>query len=357
MGEDSDVKWIHVKNQTPVFISKNMKIKNIRNLGIIALGGILIAIIMVFLLTRQKEEELDSIISQESISQSITSLSNQELSLQGISKWVENEKYYLFEVDNTVQLEKVKQLAEEKDYKLVNTKEGFSYKWEDNGKQIIYDLSTNILTIVGEDILTFNTKDSFTSESFSQLVSKYFDLNWKYELFHTEKGFNGETVYYLKRFIDEKILIEIDNPKQQTDHIALKNGKVIYAKLLLAKFVNTNKITPLVSQAELNTYINQPEYSKSITPDLDILNKEPGYIEIAYVQAEWDKIYRSISNCEADNISVVYLYKKMSQQYLTPVFHIEAQCEIAFKEKEFFVPAVWFVNAIEPSLIISDDSK
>jgi len=331
-----------------------MKLTNIKTLSIIIIGGILISVLVIIIIIRKNEKNLDSPISQTSFSSSFPSLTKEGLSLTGVTKWVENEKYFLFEVDNAVQLEKVKQLAGEKGYKLIYSKEGSIYNWKVKDRQIIYDLSTNILTIFGNDVLAINSSESVTAETFSKLVNKQFNLNLKYELFQTSDGSNGEKVYYLKRLLDEKNLVEMDNPNQQTDLIALKNGKVIYAKLLLTQFVKTEKIVPLLSKTDLEKYINQPTYPKAIIPNLEILSNEPEYKQMAYSEKEWNKIYRSFGNCEVDKISVVYLFKMMSQEYLTPVFRLEGQCKIVFKEKDFFVPSIWYVNAITPELISTE---
>lgn len=313
----------------------------------------MVAIVAVIILnTKNKNQYVTEPIPQNAIS-----TSNKNVSLKNLAKWVENEENYLWEVKNDIQLEKVTQIAEDNGLKLIRSDEGTVYHWTKSPKQIVYNLSANILTVTGSDLLLIDDLTNVNSQTFSELFKKYFGLDFLFEVFHNEQRDSGETVYYAKRYIDESGMIEIGSFMNQTDYIAVEGGKIVYAKLLLAEFMNTNKILPLISRAQLEEFVNQIDYPKDFYPKMDVLNGDPIFEAIEYVDSEYKKLLNSINNCQSEEIQVVYLYKNMSQKYLTPVFKLNVLCSAEYKEKQYSILGVMYVNAIEPSLIISDDSK
>lgn len=313
----------------------------------------MVAIVAVIILnTKNKNQYVTEPIPQNAIS-----TSNKNVSLKNLAKWVENEENYLWEVKNDIQLEKVTQIAEDNGLKLIRSDEGTVYHWAKSPKQIVYNLSANILTVTGSDLLLVDDLTNVNSQTFSELFKKYFGLDFLFEVFQNEQRDSGETVYYAKRYIDESGMIEIGSFLNQTDYIAVEGGKIVYAKLLLAEFMNTNKILPLISRAQLEEFVNQIDYPKDFYPKMDVLNGDPIFEAIEYVDSEYKKLLNSINNCQSEEIQVVYLYKNMSQKYLTPVFKLNVLCSAEYKEKQYSILGVMYVNAIEPSLIISDDSK
>lgn len=333
-------------------MKKLQNIINKRNLVIFLLA--LLVIVMVILLVKifigkDKDEYLTTPISQSAVS-----TSSRKILLKDKKFDIKSEDYYLWEVKSSLQLEKVKAIANNNNLQLGYYKEGYSYHWEKGSNQLLYTLTTNVLTVLGEDIITTDSISPVSSATFSSIVKKYFDLDWEYEIFETEKRDSGETVYYAKRLLNGTSMIEIASHNHQTDYIAVKNNKIVYAKLLLTEFINTKKILPLLSQKELGKYINQIKYPKDVYPKMDILNNDPVFEEIEYVESEYKKLRDSIDNCEVDIFTVIYLYKDVAQKYLTPVYRLDSQCKAKYKDKEYLIPAIVYVNAITPDLITSD---
>lgn len=310
----------------------------------------MVAIVAVIILnTKNKNQYVTEPIPQNAIS-----TSNKNVSLKNLAKWVENEENYLWEVKNDIQLEKVTQIAEDNGLKLIRSDEGTVYDWTKSPKQIVYNLSANILTVTGSDLLLVDDLTNVNSQTFSELFKKYFGLDFLFEVFQNEQRDSGETVYYAKRYIDESGMIEIGSFLNQTDYIAVEGGKIVYAKLLLAEFMNTNKILPLISRAQLEEFVNQIDYPKDFYPKMDVLNGDPIFEAIEYVDSEYKKLLNSINNCQSEEIQVVYLYKNMSQKYLTPAYKLNVLCSAEYEEKQYSIPGVMYVNAIRPELISTE---
>lgn len=333
-----------------ILVETSMKIKT-NKIIIIAIFLVIITLAVILLLTRSNKKEYLS----EPIPQTAVSFSNKKVSIKDLAKWVEKEDFYLWEVNNDIKLQNVEQIAYDNNLKLIRSEEGVISHWTKDSSQLIYNLSANTLTVLGKDLIKIEGLSNVTSASFTELFKKYFDLDCLFELFMTEKKETGETVFYAKRYLDQTNLIEIGSNNFQTDYIAVKDGKIVYASLLLAQYQNTKKILPLIARDELEKYINQVDYPKDFYPRMSILNNNPIFEEIEYVESEYKKVLNNINNCKADNISIVYIYKKMSQKYLTPVYKLEVQCELNYEGEVFAIPGIMYVNAIQPKFVSTEN--
>lgn len=333
-----------------ILVVISMKIKT-NKIIIIGISLAVIALLVIILLTQNDKKEYLS----EPIPQTAIAFSPEKVSIKELAKWVEKNDFYLWEVKNDIKLQKVEQIAYENNLKLIRSEEGVVYHWTKDSAQLIYNLSSNTLTVLGKDIIKIDGLSSVTSATFTDLFKKYFELDFLFEVFMTEKKESGETVYYAKRYLDETNLIEIGSHNYQTDYIAVKNGKILYANLLLAEYQNTNKILPLIARDELEKYINQANYPKDFYPQMSILNNNPVFEKIEYIESEYKKVLSSINNCKADDISIVYIYKKMSQKYLTPVYKLQVQCELEYEGDMYSIPGTMFVNAIQPEFVSTEN--
>ncbi|MGI6484115.1 MAG: hypothetical protein ACOX0R_00615 [Candidatus Dojkabacteria bacterium] len=324
--------------------------KTIIIIGIILIILVIGVVIFLFLNNKRKENYVITPIHQTSLSST-----DKEISLKDYKIVEDERKFSLWEVRNDLELTKIKEIANDSGLELNFESDGYFYQWIKGEKFMTYNLETNTLIISGEDIIKVESSD-LSNSIFSQLINQYFGFDWKYEVFETIKVGDNVTKYYAKRYIGEN-LMEKDYWDNQTDNIVVKDGKIISANLLLTQFTNTNKIIPLISQKELSKVINQSEYPKTNYFDFGVLWKEPNHEEMLYVSEEWEKIKKSVRDCKADKISIVYLYKDMSQKYLTPVYKIEAQCNMTYKGNDYFIPSTWYANAVNPELILTNDKK
>lgn len=323
--------------------------------------GILILIIFIILFTviglillfsnrRKGTKTLNEPIKQEVLN----TASNKKVVVKVEGVRSKEQVFNLWKVSNKVKLEDVRNIANGLGLKQGISEEASFYNWGSGNKKINYNVITNTLFILGDNILTLDSLNDVNASTFSDLVKKYFNYEWDYDMFYSDKLKSGETVYYARRYLFQDIRIEIDSHNQQTDYIAVKDGKILYAKLLLTEFVDSNILLPIISHGELANYINQPKYPKSIYIKRDIFNNDPVFESMEYIPSEYEAFNNSVNDCKSDNISLVYLYKNMNQGNLTPVYKIESVCSATYKNKSYSVPAVVYTNAINPNYVISN---
>ena len=269
---------------------------------------------------------------------------------------IENSKdteYKLFEVSNKIELEKIEKIISELDssLELVNSKEGEYYYWNNSGSSTYfqYSILTNTLTFSIEKGINWDEAE-LTGNSFDIFMNEYFDKDWDYELTNTLSFNDTSTIFYAKRKIYEKLLIETGEIYNETDYLMLENGKIVAGRLLLTTFTDTQEYVPIVNLETLKTFINSEAYPKSVyfnpSKTAEILS-----IEDQYLNEDIINIQNDINNCNASEIDLVYLYKSFEQQYLTPVYKIALDCNVEYNDETYSVPATSFVNAIEPNYI------
>jgi hypothetical protein len=261
---------------------------------------------------------------------------------------------YLYTVSKTVMLEKVTAFAKSISPKSIQTinESGSYYEWQYGDDYIIYELDQNTVIFAVKQGITWN-EASINGYSFTQFVSNYFNKSWNYSVPTSDKQPTGETIYYTKRVI-EGIPVEMVLNNQSTDYIATKNGKIVYGKILLSEFVKAGEKLPLISSSDLDKYINLESYPKEIYP-------EYGPIQNTILSAvdnksdDFDNIVKTLANCKSSSSSIIYLYKSLNQGNLTPVYKLDLQCEITYKDTVYTIPAVGYVNAIDPQYVSSTE--
>jgi len=256
----------------------------------------------------------------------------------------------VYSLSEELKVEDMKNLASDLNISLTTSEKSSFYQWgKDTGNMIVYDLIKNLAIINIKNGIDFDEAE-VTSVTFSNIVRKFFGEEWKYTVFKTERRDTGETVYYAKRLLNNGFPIEMKEHNQQTDYIASKNGKIMYMKFMLTEFTNTNTIVPLIASSELLDYINIKEYPKEIYPIFTTLQSTV-FKDINYVSSEFDEITKTLDNCKGASSKIVYLYTSMKQKTLLPVYRIDSECSVEYKGKEYFVPAVVYINAIDPKYI------
>lgn len=259
--------------------------------------------------------------------------------------------YPVLGVSNRVQLEKVKEMMTTLNLNipLKSSEEGGYYNWSDDKNSFFYDLDQNALIFKLSDGIVLNEAE-ITGYTFTNLLNKYFGLNWNYNVFAKEKRTTGETVYYAKRYITEKNLLEQRDNNGYTDYIAYKDGKITYGKLLLTEFTDANVSAPLITENELKRYLNVKDYPKELYPSYAVL-QDSVLKEVNYLSSDFEKITKTMTNCSGTATDVIYLYKSLNQKYLTPVYKMDLQCEIVYDSKTYQIPTTGYVNAIDPNYV------
>jgi hypothetical protein len=203
------------------------------------------------------------------------------------------------------------------------------------------------------NILIFELKEGLewsevelTKHSFNRFVKKYFGEDWNYILFDKEKRSGGEIVYYAKRLINDSDTIEMREHKGQTDYLALKDGKIVYGKLMLTVFGQSGYKVPLVSQDNLRSYLLQDNYPKEIYPRFDLMSGSL-LSEVDYLSPAFMEVAESVDNCTAREVSIIYYYKSFQQGLLTPVYKLSLDCDISYKKQVYSIPTTAYVSAID----------
>jgi len=318
--------------------------KNILILVIIIVVVIVISLVIYFF-TKGENKYPDQPIEQKSLTSSDLNI--------GVNKFVEpkDSKYFLWTVSNSVKLNSVQKMVQSlsSNFELVDSEEGVYYNWKNGTDEILYDTLKNYLLFNHSEGILMDEAE-INANVFSKFVKNFFDVDWQYNVFKNEKGSNGETIYYAKRILEENINIEVREHNQQTDYLAMKNGKIIYGKLLLTEFEKTDIQLPLITSQQLIQYINADEYPKEIYPQLNAL-RDSLLKEIDYLSEDLEEVLNTLKNCESTSSDLIYYYKSFDQKYLTPVYKLDALCEVSYEDEVYSIPAIAYVNAIDPQYV------
>ena len=319
--------------------------KKKRNVILIILGILLIGILILLYFVLRSQ---NAIYPQKPISQDSLNTTNQPISLN--STKIETSEAYLYTVSNTVMLDKVTTFVQSINPKFKQTanEEGVFYEWDYGEDSVIYELDQDTVIFSIKQGIPWN-EVSITNYSFSEFVNKYFGKTWSYSNPDSKKQSEGETIYYAKRVIDG-FNVETVLDRQETDYLATKDGKIVYGKILLADLVKSTDKVPLISSADLSKYININGYPKEIYPLYGNIQSTT-LSDIDYKSDEFLAITKTLSDCKTTSSSIIYLYKSMDQGNLTPVYKLELQCEIEYKDSKYTIPAIGYVNAIEPKYV------
>ena len=322
----------------------NMKNKNKTIILIIAVAIIASAIFFLFF-NKEKIKYPKQPIEQKSLT-----TTDQNINLDKTD--IDNDgDYSLWQISNSLKLSSVEKMVAElsNEFNLIDSLEGDFYQWSNGNDEVIYDLGKNYLIFSYAEGIPLDEAE-ITGNSFSNFVKKYFDQKWQYTVFKNEKGNNGETIYYAKRVLEDEFEVEIREHNQQTDSLALKDGKIIYGKILLTNFVESEISVPLISNEDLNKYLNTAEYPKEIYPQYGGI-RESVLNEVDYLSEEFEELSETLDNCKSTSSEVIYLYKSFEQKLLTPIYKLEVQCEVTYKEQQYSIPAIAYVNAVDPEYL------
>jgi hypothetical protein len=304
------------------------------------------SIAIYFIVQNRVKDSTSNLIKQDSLS-----TSNQEIDLDNTT--VPSISSYAYPISSNTSLSKVQEFVQilDPEMKIDTQKEGSYYRWKKNNDYVIYELDQNYLLFNTESGLQWN-EASLNGYSFSQFLSKYFGKSWTYTMFESKKMTTGETIYYAKRYINN-IEVETILDKQETDYLAMKDGKIMYGKILLVEVDSSQKEVPLISEYKLKENINLSMYPKEVYPQFGALQSIV-LADVDYKSEEFASIASTLSDCISSSAELVYLYKSMDQVYMTPVYKLDLTCSITYEGYSYSVPAIGYVNAIDPEHISAE---
>lgn len=303
--------------------------------------------VIIYIILRNRTKDSSSNL----VEQSSLSTSNEEIELGNTE--VDETSAYVYSISSNTVLSKVQEFVLTIDSKMKATtqEEGSYYRWDNGNNYVIYELDQNYLLFNMEKGMTWN-EASLNAYSFSQFVNQYFGKSWTYTSFDSKKMSTGETVYYAKRNLDDKVL-ETTLDKQETDYLAMKNGKIVYGKILLTEIESAKKEVPLISNEELKQRINLSAYPKEVYPQFGAIQSIT-LADVDYKSEEFTNIANTLSDCSSSSTELVYLYKSMDQGSLTPVYKLDLTCNITYESNSYDIPAIGYVSAIDPTYISAE---
>lgn len=323
-----------------IIMSINMK--NIQKKYIIIGGAVIIVIAIIFLVVFLLRNNLK--YPEEPLNQQSLSKDTREISL-GKTQIQTTGDYQIFQVSTELKYSFVNDFAKVLDLKLSSSSEGEYYKWTSSRGSIFYDINKNIVIFELNEGIEWNEAE-MTDTSFNRFSQTYFGENWKYKVSGSEKRTGGDTVFYANRYIDGQNIVEMREHNQQTDMIALKDGKIVSGKLLMTKFTPMNYKVPLISEDTLRNNLAQSNYQKEIYPQFSSL-QDTILQKVNYLSNDFEEVADSLKNCTSTDSSVIYYYKSFDQSLITPVYKLALQCDISYNKVIYSVPAIGYVNAIE----------
>lgn len=259
--------------------------------------------------------------------------------------------YQIYALSDNVKLGNVQKLVDKiaPNAKITAQEDGIYYKWEDKKTSFFYELDQNTLIFNLEQCIDWTEKE-ITEYSIATFVKRYFNTNWQYKYISKEQRTGGEVAYFFSRYLEDGNILETKDLNGQTDMLLVNGSKITGGKLLLTDFTTTNIKVPLISNDSLSKYINLKDFPKEIYPQYSTIQSTI-LKEISYMSNDFVEVTKTLDNCKGSSIKVVYLYKSFDQSIVTPVFHIDLQCEVEYKSKKYAVPAVGYVNAVDPNYL------
>lgn len=217
------------------------------------------------------------------------------------------------------------------------------YEWKDSKNYFSYDSLTDTVSFVLNEGITISNEKLFNT-----FYSKYLNLDYEFSTVKESKDSESNITYFSSRVLDSKN-VELGLNEEYSDILKIdKNGKLISGKLLLAEFSDTTYIIPIITDYYLKQYINNESYPKEVYVNTSVLYST---LQLDYLDSAWQEIESTVDKCKGNSRSLIYLYKNSDQQYLTPTYKYSSTCTVKYKETEYSVPAIFYVNAIDPEYV------
>lgn len=336
---------------------KQLVIKRKTIFIIIAIAIVALVVFVAVLLFRNRQEKV--LLENHSVEQKslpTTPVFSPLIDIKNAS-FTSDVEYEIYEITNNLKLSFIEILVSKHSLKptdSVNMK--FFYMWEGEGKVVRYDANTNVVTIVGRDMIELDST-KVDNMIFSKIAKEYFGEDWEYSEITEEMNTNKDIIYLAKRKLGNGSYVEVINRKNETDRMTVdSNGKFLSGSFLVASFRETGEYVTLVSKRELIDLIKKGKYPKEFLLHTYSLPSDVS-MKLAYDAESYRKLKNSASNCSSKQVEVVYYYKGMEQKWLLPVYKVNAECEVNLDGETYVIPATMFVNAVEQKYIKPENKK
>jgi hypothetical protein len=217
-------------------------------------------------------------------------------------------------------------------------------EWEGAGNRFTYDLISNIFTFELSRAISLGSEE----KAFENIFQEYFDRNYSFTIGQTDVSSDDLVSLYAKRIV-EGVPIERGYGYEYSDILRFDSrGYVKSGSLLLSEIEQEPVSVPLITIDELVKYVNLEGYPKESYVYASQLIDSLG---LFYLDPRWEEIHSSAQNCNSNTLDLIYLYKSVDQNYLYPTYKVSATCEVEFEDVYYSVPAVFYLNAIDPEYV------
>lgn len=216
--------------------------------------------------------------------------------------------------------------------------------WKDEENSFTYDSVQDTVTFQISRRVSLERGES----SFKSFFSKYLGLDYEFILSKEKKNVDGGVTYYGSRLLGD-IPVQFGTNYEYSDILKFNDqGTLESGKLLLIEVEKYDYYIPIISESELEKYVNVKTYPKEHYVDSSVLGD---LLDISYLDDEWMEIEDSLSECKAGESNLIYMFKNSNQGYLLPALKIYANCKVQFEDNEYTVPATFYVNAVDPRYV------
>lgn len=334
--------------------------KKKRNIFIIIGIFVIIAIFLaVFFFAKQSKK----VPSKGTIEQnSLLTKTNRKVILNSKSILNSQKVYNLWEVENLYKLKRIEEIAANWGFETVSSIPTISYEWKKGDEYIFYDLVQNTVYIRSKELRKYTPSGKITNKTFSEIVKDLFDMDWTYAISRRRQAGEDIEVLYANRMLYDDVPINVNARNFETDHISLQGGEIGNVKIFIGSFLRNQEELPMLKIGELQEKLNSKDYPKVVYPNLNVL-PEGLLDDFSYLNTTNDYFNRktfenSINNCIQEGVlEVVYLYKYSEQGLLLPTYKLNAKCSATYKGKTYTVPALVFLNAIDPKYLKTETKK
>lgn len=194
---------------------------------------------------------------------------------------------------------------------------------------------------------------------FTAFVHEYWDQSYSYTDFNVTR--DGSTYRIEASRLIGKYPLHISGFEEYSDYLVVEDdGDILEGQIYLMNYdLSTAQNVDLITTVGLGSVIGRDDYPKDFyqlePQDLDgtLLYGEP------YTPAQSagdppptpDGEIPELTECTAEEISLVYLYMSGTYQMLTPAYKIRCAGNVVVEGRSYRTEALVFANAIDPELV------
>jgi hypothetical protein len=273
--------------------------------------------------------------------------SDKNLDISGLKRENKVKEIPVFYIEPKIQIDLVEKMIDEMGLSLNRNVivENMYIEWSDEDNSFTYNALLGTVSFELTRRITLERGE----KAFTNIFKRYLGKDYTFNLVKENRFPDGSTVYYASRIVEEDLPIEFAAAYEYSDFLIFNQGGYLQAgQLLLINIDKYDLYLPLISQSDLEKYVNTRIYPKDHVVDTSILGDT---LDLDYIADEWSEIEDSIFDCKAIDQTLILLFSNTDQGYLLPAFKVSSTCKTIYEDNEYSVPAIFYLNAADPSYI------